>query len=172
LSHDFIKELGFNLKTILPMIAMSTCIPDYKHICFVDTPGYNPSNSGYTNEDFNTATEYLTNSNALIWLVGLDTNGTIPQSDLKFLDQLNLDNKELYIVANKADLKSNSELEEILDQFEEVLDEYGLNYEGISAYDSIKKMEKSFRKQNLQDFLNTVDRDIVSKEKLANELYS
>lgn len=172
LSHDFIKELGFNLKTILPMIAMSTCIPDYKHICFVDTPGYNPSNSGYTNEDFNTAAEYLTNSNALIWLVGLDTNGTIPQSDLKFLDQLNLDNKELYIVANKADLKSNSELEEILDQFEEVLDEYGLNYEGISAYDSRKKIEKSFRKQNLQDFLNTVDRDIVSKEKLANELYS
>ncbi|MEI0478510.1 dynamin family protein [Brachyspira pulli] len=172
LSHDFIKELGFNLKTILPMIAMSTCIPDYKHICFVDTPGYNPSNSGYTNEDFNTAAEYLTNSNALIWLVGLDTNGTIPQSDLKFLDQLNLDNKELYIVANKADLKSNSELEEILDQFEEVLDEYGLNYEGISAYDSRKKMEKSFRKQNLKDFLNTVDRDIVSKEKLANELYS
>lgn len=172
LSHDFIKELGFNLKTILPMIAMETSIPDYKHICFVDTPGYNPSSSGYTSEDFNTASEYLTNSNALIWLVGLDTNGTIPQSDLKFLEQLDLENKKLYIVANKADLKSNTELEEILDEFEEVLDDYGLEYEGISAYDSRKKIEKSFRNKNLQDFLNTVDRAIVSKEKIADELNS
>ena len=172
LSHDFIKELGFNLKTILPMIAMSTSIPDYKHICFVDTPGYNPSNSGYTSEDFNTASEYLINSNALIWLVGLDTNGTIPQSDLNFLEKLDLENKELYIVANKADLKSDSELEEILDQFEEVLDDYELNYEGISAYDSRKKIEKKLRKQKLKDILSTVDRYIVSKEKIANELYS
>ncbi len=171
LSHDFIKELGFNLKTILPMVAMETSIPEYTHICFVDTPGYNPSNSGFTGNDSNTATEALSNANALIWLIGLDTNGTIPQSDLEFLETLELDNKSLYVVANKADLKPKSEIEDILDHFEEILQDYDIDYKGISAYSSIKKQEITYRDTSLQDFINSVDRDIVSKDKLASELH-
>ncbi len=170
-SHDFLKALGFNLKDILPMVAMETSIPEFTHICFVDTPGYNPSNIGTTSKDSNTAKEALENANALIWLVGLDTNGTIPKSDLEFLDSLELDDKKLYIVANKADLKPKTEIESILDHFEEVLDERGLDYEGISAYNSRKKEEITFRHKNLKDFIHSVDKDIVSKDKIAQDLY-
>ena len=123
LSHDFLKALGFNLKDILPMVAMETSIPDFTHICFVDTLGYNPAKTGTTSKDSNTAKEALENANALVWLIGLDNEGTIPASDLRFLDSLDLEDKKLYIVANKVDLKPESEIENILDHFEEVLEE-------------------------------------------------
>ncbi len=170
LSHDFIKELGFNLKTILPMMAMQTSIPDFPHICFVDTPGYNPPKVGSTKNDFETAKEYLNNANALIWMIGLDSNGTISHTDLDFLEKLNLENKKLYIVANKADCLPIDELERVLDNFEDNLLEFGFEYEGISAYDSINKEEIIYRKQTLSDFINSVDKNIISKEQIAQEL--
>ncbi len=170
LSHDFIKELGFNLKTILPMMAMQTSIPDFPHICFVDTPGYNPPKVGSAKNDFETAKEYLNNANALIWMIGLDSNGTIPHTDLDFLEKLNLENKKLYIVANKADCLPIDELERVLDNFEDNLLEFGFEYEGISAYDSINKEEIIYRKQTLSDFINSVDKNIISKEQIAQEL--
>ncbi len=170
LSHDFIKELGFNLKTILPMMAMQTSIPDFPHICFVDTPGYNPPKVGSAKNDFETAKEYLNNANALIWMIGLDSNGTIPHTDLDFLEKLNLENKKLYIVANKADCLPIDELERVLDNFEDNLLEFGFEYEGISAYDSINKEEMIYRKQTLSDFINSVDKNIISKEQIAQEL--
>lgn len=170
LSHDFMKELGFNLKTILPRMAMQTPMPELSHICFIDTPGYNPSQVGSAAEDFDTAREYLINSNALIWMVGLDTNGTIPNPDLEFLEHLDLQSKKLYIVANKADLKPLEDLEIILDNFEDSLAEFGLEYEGISAYSATDKQEILYRKKNLFEFMDSVDKDIVSKTQIAQEL--
>lgn len=169
LSHDFIKELGFNLKNILPMMVMETPIPAYQHICFINTPGYNPSNSGFSGKDKDTAIEYLANANALIWLISAQA-GTFPASDLEFLDSLDLEGKKLYILLNKADLKPKSELESILDHIQEVLDDNYMEYEGISAYDSRNKKELAHRKLSLHDFLHSVDKDIVSKEQLKNEL--
>lgn len=152
------------------MVAMETSIPDFTHICFVDTPGYNPAKTGTTSKDSNTAKEALENANALVWLVGLDTTGTIPASDLSFLDSLDLEDKKLYIVVNKADMETPSRLENILDHFEDILDERGLEYEGISAYNSIDKVEITYRHTPLRDFLYSVDKDIVSKDKLAKDL--
>ena len=169
LSHDFIKELGFNLKNILPMMVMETPIPAYQHICFIDTPGYNPSDSGFSGKDKDTAIEYLANANALIWLISAQA-GTFPASDLAFLDSLVLEGKKLYILLNKADLKPQSELESILDHIQEVLDDNYMKYEGISAYDSRNKKELAHRKLSLHDFLHSVDKDIASKEQLKNEL--
>lgn len=170
LSHNFIKELGFNLKTILPMMAMETSMPEYEKICFVDTPGYNPPSEGQTALDRETASEFLLNANSLIWLVGLDTNGTIPESDLEFLSSLNLENKKLYFVASKADQKSPSDLEDILDTFEGVLDDYGLEYAGISAYNSKAKTELMFRKIGLKDFLSSTNHGVISKDEISNNL--
>lgn len=169
LSHNFIKELGFNLKNILPMMVMETPIPAYQHICFIDTPGYNPSDSGFSGKDKDTASEYLANANALIWLISAQA-GTFPASDLEFLDSLDLEGKQLYILLNKADLKPQSELESILDHIQEVLDDNYMEYEGISAYDSRNKKELAHRKLSLHDFLHSVDKDIISKEQLKNEL--
>ena len=86
LSHDFIRSFGFNLKDIMPYMVLTNKL-SYKHICFVDTPGYNPSSSeqSHTNEDRETADNFIKEAGALIWLIPV-TAGTIPQSDLEFLD--------------------------------------------------------------------------------------
>ena len=171
LSHDFIKSFSFNLKDIVPMMAIETKIKNYKNICFIDTPGYNPTNTGTTDSDHQTANEYLENANVLLWMIGVDaSDGAIPASDLEFLEELSLEDKKLFIVANKADLKSPDDLEEILDSFEDMLDEYDVDYCGISAYNSIGETEVAFRKKSLIDFLQEIDSPISAKEQIISEL--
>ncbi len=124
LSHDFVKSFDFNLKDIMPAMVIETEIEKYDQICFIDTPGYNPAaTDGFTSEDKNTAQEFLEQANTLLWLIGLDSNGTIGQTDLDFLEALDLYDKELYIIANKADLRAESDLEDILDEIEESLED-------------------------------------------------
>ena len=171
LSHDFIKSFRFNLKDILPMMAIETNIKNYNNICFIDTPGYNPTNTGTTDTDYQTASEYLENANVLLWVIGLDaSDGAIPASDLEFLEDLNLEDKKLFIIANKADLKSPDDLEDVLDSFEDMLDEYDIEYDGISAYNSIGAKEVSFRKKSLIDFLHDMDNPISARQKIILEL--
>ena len=171
LSHDFIKSFSFNLKDIVPMMAIETKIKDYNNICFIDTPGYNPTNTGTTDSDHQTASEYLENANVLLWVIGLDaSDGAIPASDLKFLEELGLEDKKLFVIANKADLKSPDELEHVLDSFEDMLDEYDIEYCGISTYNSIGGKEVSFRRESLVDFLHGIDSPISAKQQIMLEL--
>jgi hypothetical protein len=173
LSHDFMKTFNFNLKDIMPIMAIETPIEEYKHICFIDTPGYNPSSTeSFTDQDFSTAQEYLNHSNVLLWLIGLDSNGTFPSSDLNFINNLSLDGKKLYIVANKADLKSEEDLNDILDIFEGILEDYDIEYEGISAYSSVHKKEIFNRKISLSDFLHQEDNQVEVWKQILNELNS
>ncbi len=173
LSHDFIRSFEFNLNTIMPFMVIVTPIKELENLCFIDTPGYNPSDidGGYTNEDKNTAQEFLENSQTLLWLVGLDSNGTIPLSDLNFLEELDLEDKSLYIVLNKADLKAKSDIEDIIDEIEETLEDYEIDFEGISAYSSVRNEEIHFSKKSLLDFLDS--RNKVSKVQniLIKKLY-
>lgn len=175
LSHDFIKSFNFNLKDILPMMAIETAMDGYENICFIDTPGYNPTDTGTTGADYQTASEYLDNANVLLWVVGLDaSDGAMPASDLDFLEKLDIENKKkkLFIVANKADLKSPDDLEDVLDCFEDMLDDHGIEYCGVSAYSSIGKREISFRKQSLLDFLHQEDGPADAKRDVMGQLNS
>ena len=171
LSHDFIEKFDFSLKNIIEYIVVETELQAYQDICLVDTPGYNPTNTETTESDYNIASEYLQKSDILIWVIGLDaSDGAIPASDLEFLENLP-ENKKLFIVANKADLKSPDDLEEILYNFEDTLDEYGIEVEGISAYSSVLSKEFSYRNQSVFDFLTEVNNyENTSKEKLKNEI--
>jgi len=67
-------------------------------------------------------------------------------------------------------LKSPDDLEEVLDSFEDMLDEYDIEYYGISAYDSIHENEISFRKESLLDFLQEIDNPINAKQQIIREL--
>lgn len=171
LSHDFIKSFDFNLKDIVPFMAIETPIKHYEHLCFIDTPGYNPSNTGTTEGDHKTANEYLESANVLLWVIGLDaSDGAIPSSDLDFLEELSLEDKKLFIVANKADLKSPNELEDILNSFEDMLNEYDIDYCGISAYNSIGKKEIAFREESLFEFLEEINNPINVQEQIVLQL--
>lgn len=170
LSHDYMKGFSFNLKEILPFIMIQTKIDElkYKNICFVDTPGYNPGNK---EKDREASFENVRTANTIIWLVPASA-GTIHQSDINFLNEIGIENKKLYIVLSKADEKPKSQLEEIMDTIEEVLDDEDIEIEGISAYSSRKKEEYIFRKKSLFEFIDEQDVPISSEQKIKAKIDS
>jgi len=175
LSHEFIKTLGFNIKDIMPFMMMGTPLDKkyFENICLIDTPGYNPAvTDGYTDADKNTSAGYIENANSLLWLIGLDSNGTIPASDLEFLDDLDMEGKKLYIVANKADLRSQEDLEDILEIIEESLDDYNIACEGISAYSANAKKEYYYLGKSLFEFLESENKTVKTQDKLALKVYN
>jgi len=174
LSHNFVKSFEFNLKDIMPFMIIGTPFNKeyFEHICFIDTPGYNPAISdGFTDEDKKTAYEFIDNANVLIWIVGLDSNGTLPASDLEFLSKIDFSNKFLYIVANKADLRADSDIEEVLEIIEENLDDYDIEFAGISAYSSNTKIEYQFIKQSLFDFFKSQNKPAPIHKELVMKVF-
>lgn len=172
LSHDFIRSFGFNLKDIMPYMVLTNKL-SYKHICFVDTPGYNPSSSeqSHTNEDRETADNFIKEAGALIWLIPV-TAGTIPQSDLEFLDEATSEKKTLYIVLNKCDQRPLSDVEDIMEEIATELDSYGIEYQGISAYSSKMKKEYSYFKKSLKAFFIEQDLEINRIQEIYESLDS
>jgi GTPase SAR1 family protein len=156
ISHDFLKSLSFDLKKILPFMSIATPMAGrhFSDICLIDTPGYNPPRTGgYTAGDMSTASTYAAQGDALIWVIGLDSTGTLVAGDLAFLRNLNLDGKELFIVANKVDLRAQSDIDDILDDIENVLADEGIEVVGISAYSSTRATEYEYRRESLEAFL-------------------
>lgn len=174
LSHNFIRSFGFNLKSIMPFLFLATPIA-YEHLCVIDTPGYNPSDTrdGFQGEDIKTAEEFIHNAEALIWLIGLDANGTISKSDLTFLEKVTQDtDKPLYVVLNKADLRPHDQLEDIMDEIVGMLDGYDIEVAGVSAYSSVRKQEFNYYKQSLTDFLSQMDSPSDKHETIIRRLYA
>ena len=173
LSHDFIKSFGFNLKNIMPFMIVGTDLKDYEHLCFIDTPGYNPANSSgsFSYEDKKTAQEFIENTQALLWIIALDSNGTISNSDLNFLSELDVTDKKLFIILNKADLKPLSDIESIMNEIQERLNDYGIEFLGISAYSSINKEEITFISKSLEKFLEDINQSSSIQKNLVKKLY-
>ncbi|MGP1561901.1 MAG: dynamin family protein [Helicobacteraceae bacterium] len=159
LNHQFMQGFKFNIKDILPFVVLATDL-QFENICFVDTPRYNsPSGMGNYDADLSTAKEFLEKAQAFLWLVGLGTNGTISNDDLDFLSELDLEGKELYVVLNKADLKSSSDLKKIIESVQENLDTYGIEYAGIQTFSAKKSLENPYVVgKSLNEFLEGLDR--------------
>lgn len=58
-NHQFLKSLGFNLKEIMPFMLLSAPSVPFEFLCFIDTPGFNPANQGYTGGDKEASKESL-----------------------------------------------------------------------------------------------------------------
>lgn len=147
LTHQFMDSFGFPLKSIMPYMFLPTPLA-YKHLCFIDTPGYNPASGGQssTKEDEKTALQYLQDADAIIWLVNGAINGTLPASDLQFLSTIKYEKPDvpLYIVLNRADQRDKEDIKLILHEIKRVLDNAGIAYYGITAYSSSLREEYSF----------------------------
>ena len=155
LSHDFMESFPLNLKEIMPFMILGTKM-GYAHTCFIDTPGYNPAGVSHTAHDVQVAKEFLEKASALLWVVSA-TNGTLPQSDIDFLQKLELENKKLYIIINKADLRPWSDLKEIAEEVQETLKVEDIQIAGISVYSAIRRKEYLCKMQGLTGFLHGCD---------------
>lgn len=159
LTHDFIAEMGCNVKEIMPYVVLQSPMPRLKHLAFIDMPGYNPAQSEVvdTAADQSIASAALTEADAVIWLLGLDSNGTLSGDDITFLLEHADASKPLYVVLNKADLRPENAVIQILAEIKNNLDSVGIVCEGISAYSALWGKELFHDGKSLQEVLTQWD---------------
>lgn len=164
-------KFKLNMKLIIDDIVFKTgFVQPYENICFIDTPGFNPgSNSEF---DYNTAITAIAGAQILLWCFDVSL-GAIHDDEFQILqDILNVNpDLKIYVIANRADLKSNEENAEVLDQVEMMLEANAIEYEGISLYTSIHKFSEQpdeyvayVKGKTLPDFLAENNKPDTRKE--------
>lgn len=172
LSHKFVEEFGFNLRDLLPFMSLEVPMSSLRNIAFIDLPGYNPGDrGGATSGDMVASDEYVTQGQALIWVIGMDANGTIPRDDLEQLWSLADLDMPLYVVLNKADLRPQDTLEEVLEHVSEDLQINGIPFEGICAYSSAAGGELIKQGKGLLEFLTEWDEPRDALKQVADKLF-
>lgn len=101
----------------------------------------------------------------MIWVIGLDPAGTIDQSDIEFIQSSPFRDESLYIVLNKADVKSEEDIRQIINQVALDLEFAGIDYAGISAYSSTRRRTYPSSGISLDQFLRSINHkvDVVDK---------
>ncbi|GAA8505149.1 acyl carrier protein [Helicobacter pylori] len=176
--HNFLNSLGFNLKEIMPLMLLSAPSVPFEHLCFIDTPGYNPSNQGYTGGDEQASKEYLKHAKHILWLISCERGG-IEGDDLKYLQELYEEyGKQVFIVVSRADRRTKKQLEEVAIQIKETLEDRGIEFLGIGAYSATRYQEiKEFSEKSrvfdsLERFLRSLDKKGEKHNEILSVLYN
>ncbi|GAA7833854.1 acyl carrier protein [Helicobacter pylori] len=175
--HNFLDSLGFNLKEIMPLMLLSTPSMPFEHLCFIDTPGYNPSNQGYTGGDKQASKEYLKHAQNILWLISCERGG-IESDDLEYLQELYEEGKQVFIVVSRADSRTKKQLEEVATQIKETLEDRGIEFLGIGAYSATRYQEiKEFSEKSrvfdsLEGFLKKLNQRSEKQNEILSVLYN
>ncbi|WRA25685.1 acyl carrier protein [Helicobacter pylori] len=174
--HQFLKSLGFNLKEIMPFMLLSAPSVPFEFLCFIDTPGYNPGNQGYTGGDEQASKKSLKHAKHILWLISCERGG-IESDDLEFLQDLYEEGKQVFIVLSRADMRTKSQLEEVAKKIRETLKDNGIEFLGIGAYSSTRYQEykefseKSHVFNSLEEFLMKLNKRSEKQNEILSVLY-
>ncbi|MFP6209523.1 dynamin family protein [Helicobacter pylori] len=174
--HQFLKSLGFNLKEIMPFMLLSAPSAPFEFLCFIDTPGYNPGNQGYTGGDKEASKESLKHAKHILWLISCERGG-IESDDLEFLQELYEEGKQVFIVLSRADMRTKSQLEEVAIKIRETLKDNGIEFKGICTYSSKRYQEykefseKSHVFNSLEEFLMKLNQRSEKQNEILGYLY-
>ncbi len=174
--HQFLKSIGFNLKEIMPFMLLSAPRVPFEFLCFIDTPGYNPGNQGYTGGDKQASKESLQHAKHILWLVSCEC-GDLHKDDLEFLQELYEEGKQVFIVLSRADRHTKSQLEEVAKQIKETLKDHGIEFLGICAYSATRYQEyKEFSEKSkvfnsLEEFLMKLNQRSEKQNEILGYLY-
>ncbi|PUD11236.1 dynamin family protein [Helicobacter pylori] len=174
--HQFLKSLGFNLKEIMPFMLLSAPSVPFEFLCFIDTPGYNPGNQGYTGGDKEASKESLKHAKHILWLISCERGG-IESDDLEFLQELYEEGKQVFIVLSRADRRTKSQLEEVAIKIRETLKDHGIEFLGICAYSATRYQEykefseKSHVFNSLEEFLMKLNQRSEKQNEILGYLY-
>ncbi|WP_269555753.1 acyl carrier protein [Helicobacter pylori] len=175
--HQFLKSLGFNLKEIMPFMLLSAPSVPFEFLCFIDTPGFNPANQGYTGGDKEASKESLKHAKHILWLISCERGG-IESDDLEFLQELyEEEGKQVFIVLSRADRHAKSQLEEVAIKIRETLKDHGIEFLGICAYSATRYQEyKEFSEKNkafdsLEKFLKKLNQRSEKQNEILGYLY-
>ncbi|WQR88609.1 dynamin-like GTPase family protein [Helicobacter pylori] len=174
--HQFLESLGFNLKEIMPFMLLSAPSVPFEFLCFIDTPGYNPGNQGYTGGDKEASKESLQHAKHILWLISCERGG-IESDDLEFLQDLYEEGKQVFIVLSRADRRAKSQLEEVAKQIKETLENNGIEFLGIGAYSATRYQEiKEFSEKSkvfnsIEKFLKKLNKRSKKQNEILESLY-
>ncbi len=174
--HQFLKSIGFNLKEIMPFMLLSAPRVPFEFLCFIDTPGYNPGNQGYTGGDKQASKESLQHAKHILWLISCERGG-IESDDLEFLQELYEEGKQVFIVLSRADRHTKSQLEEVAKKIRETLEDNGIEFLGICAYSATRYQEyKEFSEKSkvfnsLEEFLMKLNQRSEKQNEILGYLY-
>ncbi|WP_367694370.1 dynamin family protein [Helicobacter pylori] len=174
--HQFLESLGFNLKEIMPFMLLSAPSVPFEFLCFIDTPGYNPGNQGYTGGDKEASKESLKHAKHILWFISCES-GEIHEDDLEYLQELYEEGKQVFIVLSRADRRTKSQLEEVAIKIRETLKDYGIEFLGIGAYSSTRYQEykefseKSHVFNSLEKFLMKLNQRSEKQNEILSVLY-
>ncbi len=175
-NHQFLKSLGFNLKEIMPFMLLSAPSVPFEFLCFIDTPGYNPGNQGYTGGDKEASKESLKHAKHILWLISCERGG-IESDDLDYLQDLYEEGKQVFIVLSRADRRTKSQLEEVAKQIKETLENNGIEFKGICTYSATRYQEyKEFSEKSkvfnsLEKFLMKLNQRSEKQNEILSVLY-
>ncbi|EMH05825.1 hypothetical protein HMPREF1408_00727 [Helicobacter pylori GAM245Ai] len=175
--HQFLKSLGFNLKEIMPFMLLSAPSAPFEFLCFIDTPGFNPGNQGYTGGDKEASKESLKHAKHILWLISCERGG-IESDDLDRLRELyEEEGKQVFIVLSRADRCTKSQLEVVAKQIRETLKDHGIEFLGICAYSATRYQEykefseKSHVFDSLEEFLMELNQRSEKQNEILGYLY-
>ncbi|WQU77676.1 dynamin-like GTPase family protein [Helicobacter pylori] len=174
--HQFLKSLGFNLKEIMPFMLLSAPSVPFEFLCFIDTPGFNPGNQGYTGGDKEASKESLQHAKHILWLISCERGG-IESDDLDYLQELYEEGKQVFIVLSRADKRTKSQLEEVAIKIRETLKDNGIEFLGICAYSATRYLEiKEFSEKSkvfnsLEKFLMKLNQRSEKQNEILGYLY-
>ncbi len=175
-NHQFLESLGFNLKEIMPFMLLSAPSVPFEFLCFIDTPGYNPGNQGYTGGDKEASKESLQHAKHILWLVSCERGG-IESDDLEFLQELYEEGKQVFIVLSRADRRTKSQLEVVAIKIRGTLKDNGIEFLGICAYSATRYQEyKEFSEKSpvfnsLEKFLMKLNQRSEKQNEILGYLY-
>ncbi len=174
--HRFLESFGFNLKEIMPFMLLRAPSVPFEFLCFIDTPGYNPGNQGYTGGDKEASKESLKHAKHILWLISCE-RGEIHKNDLEYLQELYEEGKQVFIVLSRADRRAKSRLEEVAKQIRETLEDNGIEFLGIGAYSATRYQEiKEFSEKSsvfnsLEEFLMKLNQRSEKQNEILGYLY-
>lgn len=145
LTHEFHEKYEMGFSPFIESIVIST--PEYsvnENVVLLDTPGYTKfDESSIAKSDFSDRTRafnQLKITDYLIWLIDIH-NGEITVDDIEFIDSLNIQTPIL-IVFNKADIKTEKDIELILNKAREIVErDLSTKCFGVTAYSSLYNKE-------------------------------
>ncbi|OOP91263.1 acyl carrier protein [Helicobacter pylori] len=174
--HQFLDSLGFNLKEIMPFMLLSAPSVPFEFLCFIDTPGFNSGNQGYTGGDKEASKESLKHAKHILWLISCERGG-IESDDLDYLQELYEEGKQVFIVLSRADRCTKSQLEEVAKKIRETLKDNGIEFLGIGAYSATRYQEikefseKSHVFNSLEEFLMKLNQRSEKQNEILGYLY-
>lgn len=158
-SHTFTKEYDKYVHSMVKYASLHTQKLKYENIALLDTPGYTGQGQDATEDDSNMAMKGIAQADNIIWVIDID-NGTIKNNDLEFLKKEELNGKDILIVFNKAEQKSEEDIDKIVEESKSLLDSRGIDYKDIVVYSSHQPENYKEGEEKLFNFFESENKSI------------